>query len=186
MNAKLYTFDNHSEGVGVVPQHQTMGPGYDYGASQSVHNLPFDGLPDFEPNFNTVILDNSAILTDLISSGCIRNCGWIVSGRLRSVFDAFQLPLHQYYALPVLYRGSDVADYWWLQLPQAPVSIPPDSKASDAEDLIRSCDALRDAAMFRLYRPSRFAYCFVRQDLRSAIEGAQITGVRFAASRLFR
>lgn len=183
---KFYTFDNHFDGVGIVPQHQTMGTGYDYDAHDSVHNLPFDGLPEFEPNFNTVLLDEHAAVTDLISSAPIRNCGWLVSGRLRAVLDSFRLPCHRYFSLPVVHHDRTIPDYWWLQLPQPPVVIPADSTASHAEDIIRASDSLRDVAMFRLYRPARFAYCFVRQDLRTAMENAAITGVRFATSRLFR
>lgn len=186
MKPRYYKFDEHFEGVGVVPQHQTMGDAYDYEASDSVHHLPFDELPDFEPNFNTVFLDDRAIVTDLISSAPIRNSGWLISGRFRAVIDSFPLPLHQYYPIPVVHQGVKIPDYWWLHLPHPPVAIPPEVSIPEAEKIIQSCDALRDVAIFCLYQPPRFAYCFVRKDLKEAIEDAGITGVRFSTSRLFR
>ncbi|WP_339735345.1 hypothetical protein [uncultured Gimesia sp.] len=185
MKAKYYTFNNDFD-VGIAPQHQTMGSTYDYDAPDSVYQLPFDGLPDFEPDFNTIFLDDRAIVTDLISSAPIRNCGWLISGRFRAIIDSFSMPLHRYYAVPVVHRGQKIPDYWWLQLPHPNITIPPDASAAEAEEIIQSCNTLRDAAMFCLYRPPRFTYCFVQKDLRTAIEDAGITGVRFGTSRLFR
>ncbi|HCO25896.1 MAG: hypothetical protein CME31_05240 [Gimesia sp.] len=186
MQLKYYKFDNHFDGVGVVPQHPTMGSDYDYDAPDSVHQLSFDSLPEFEPNFNSILLDDRAILTDLISSSPVKNCGWLVSGKLKAILDTFTLPLHQYFPVPVLHRGQKIPDYRWLQLPQAPVNIPPDAVYSDAEDLILACGALHDIALFCLYRPPRFVGCYVRQDLKNAIETAGITGGRFTTSRLFK
>jgi hypothetical protein len=182
---KFFTFDNHFDGVGVVPQHQTMGAGYDYDAPDSVYNLSFDALVEFTPNFNTVILDDSAVLTDLVSSAPIRNSGFIVSSRLRTIIDEFPLPTHRYYPLPVEHRGNAITDYWWLHLPQPEITIPPDAKREAAENAILNSE-ISDVALFRFYRPPRFAYCYVRADLRLAIENAGVTGVRFATSRLFR
>lgn len=186
MRPKYYTFGNDFEDVGVTPQHQTMGNSYDYEAPDSVHKIPFYSLPDFEPNFKTIFLDDRAIVTDLVSSSPIRNSGWLISGRFRAVIDSFPLPLNQYYPVPVVHQGVNVPDYWWLQLPHLPVTIPPDASIIEAEEIIQSCDEFHNIAMFRLYRPPRFAYCFVRKDLREAIEEAGITGVRFSTSRLFR
>ena len=130
LQPKFSTLDTHFDGVGVVPQHQTMGPSYDYDAADSVHNLSFDSLVDFEPNFNTVILDDSAVPTDFVSSAPIRNSGFIVSSRVRDLLAGFTLPPHRVYDLPVVHRGSSVDGYSWLHLPQPDVSIPRDAKTN--------------------------------------------------------
>ena len=162
-----------------------MGPSYDFDAADSVYNLSFDSLVDFEPNFKTVILDDSAVPTDFVSSAPIRNSGFIISSRVRDLLAGFRLPPHRVYDLPVLHRGSSVDGYSWLHLPQPDVSIPPDAKQTDAESLI-SQSSISGCALFRLYRPSRFAYCYVRDDLRQLLADIGATGVRFGTSRLFR
>ncbi|WP_146397771.1 hypothetical protein [Planctomycetes bacterium CA13] len=185
MPPKLFTLDTHFAGVGVVPQHQTMGDSYDYDASDSVYNLSFDSLVDFTPNFNTVIVDDSAILTDFVSSAPIRNSGFIVSERVRALLADFNLPMHRFYDLPVTHRGSSVSGYSWLHLPHPDVSIPADASTLDAESTV-SASCIADCALFRLYRPSRFAYCYVRSDLRQSLDSIGATGVRFGTPRLFR
>ncbi|WP_339682415.1 hypothetical protein [Gimesia maris] len=186
MKPKFYKFEDHFEGVGVVPQHQSMGSDYDYDAPDSVHQLPFDGLPDFAPNFNTVLLEDRAIVTDLISSAPIRNCGWLISGKFKSILETFTLPPHRFYPVPVVHRSTEIPDYWWLQLPQPPVSIPPEATCAEAEDQILDCEALHDVALFSLYRPPRFTGCYMRKELKAAIEAAGITGYRLSTPRLFR
>ena len=162
-----------------------MGPSYDYDAADSVYNLSFESLVDFEPNFNTIILDDSAILTDFVSSAPIRNSGFIVSARVRDLLADFTLPTHRFFDLPVAHRGSSVDGYCWLHLPQPNVSIPPDATKTDAESIIDG-SGISDCALFRLYRPPRFAYCYVRDDLRQSLDDIGATGVRFGTPRLFR
>ena len=185
MPRKFFTLDNHHVGVGVVPQHQTMGEAYDYDATDSVYNLSFDSLVNFEPNFHTVILDNSAVLTDFVSSAPIRNSGFIISARVRALLADFAMPPHRFYDLPMTHRNASVHGYCWLHLPQPDVSIPPDTSRTDAESII-SESAISNCALFRLYRPSRFAYCYVRDDLRQSLDEIGATGVRFGTPRLFR
>jgi hypothetical protein len=74
MRGPCWTLTHASAGIGrTYPQHQDMAAGYDYDAPDSVHQLPYDALPDFEPNFNTVVIHGHAKLTDLISSAPIKN-----------------------------------------------------------------------------------------------------------------
>src|SRR5262249_3758689 len=155
--------------------HQEMGPGYDYEAADSVHRLPYDALPDFEPNFNTVVIHGHAKLTDLLSSAPIRNTGYLVSSRLRTVLERFALPPHRFYPVPATHRGKPVGSYFWLQLP-AP-RLPLDEGAS--VEAIRSAPGLAGLDLLRLYQPSRFAYCFLSDPLRRALESAGVTGARF-------
>ncbi len=69
MRGPCWTLNNATVGTGrTYPAHQEMGRGYNYAAGNSVHKLPYDALPDSEPNFNTVVIHGHAKLTDLLSS----------------------------------------------------------------------------------------------------------------------
>src|SRR5262245_35775783 len=117
MRGPCWTLNHATEGIGrAYPQHQEMGPGYDYGAPDSVHQLAEEALPDFEPNFNTVVIHGHAKLTDLLSTAPIRNTGFLVSSRLRELLEGFVLPLHRFYPVPATHRGKPVPGYFWLQL----------------------------------------------------------------------
>jgi hypothetical protein len=163
-----------------------MGAGYDFDAQDSVYHLPYDALPDFEPNFTTVVIHGHARLTDLISSAPIRNTGYLVSDRLRAVLERFALPPHRFYPVPASYRGKPVAGYFWLQLPEPRLRLAEDTSPAVAEQMIASVPELASLDMLRFYRPPRFAYCFLSDPLRQAMEAAKIIGVRFGRAKLFR
>lgn len=187
MRGPSWTLSNATDGIGrAFPQHQEMGRGYDYDAPNSVHKLPYDGLPDFEPNFNTVTIHGNAKLTDLLSSAPIRNTGYLVSPKLRALLEKFTLPLHRFYPVPMEHRKKPVDGYCWLQLPEPYLPLTEGSSVAEAESVIITAPDLAAVDLLRLYRPSRFAYCFVSDPLRRAIEAAGITGVRFGTAKLFR
>jgi hypothetical protein len=163
-----------------------MGPGYDYDAPDSVHQLPDNRLPDFEPNFRTVVLARTAKPTDLISSAPIRNTGLLVSGRFRKVLESFALPLHRFYPVPVAHRDSPIGDYWWLQLPQPGIPLDEGTPLDEVEARLAADPILGPVDLLRFYRPTRLAYCFVSGPLREAMESAGLTGIRFGTAKLFR
>jgi hypothetical protein len=163
-----------------------MGRGYDYSAPNSVHQLPCDGFPNFEPNFRTIVITASARLTDLISSAPNRNAGLLVSERFRAVLAAFALPPHRYYPLPMKHRLKPVGGYWWLHLPQPSVRLEEETPLAEAEARIAVDPVVGAADLLRFYRPSRFGYCFVSGPLREAMETARLTGIRFGTAKLFR
>jgi hypothetical protein len=163
-----------------------MGRDYDYGAANSVHKFPYDAIPDFEPNFNTVLIHGQAKLTDLLSSAAIIDTGFLVSARLRGLLEQFTLPLHRFYPVPTTYRHKPVAGYFWLQLPEPHLALTEGSSVAEAEAAITGDPELAAVDLLRVYHPSRFAYCFVSDPLRRAIESAGITGVRFGTAKVFR
>jgi hypothetical protein len=163
-----------------------MGRGYNYDAPNSVHKLPYDSLPDFEPNFKTVIIHGHAKLTDLLSSAAIKNTGYLLSPRLRELLEQFALPLHRFYPVPMTHRKKRVGGYCWVQLPQPRLALTEGSSVADAEAAINAVPELAVLDLLRLYRPSRFASCFVSDPLRQAMVAAGITGVRFGTAKLFR
>jgi hypothetical protein len=175
---------NASEDIGpTYPQHQTMGPGYDYDAPNSVHQLPYDALPDFEPNFNTVVIHGHARLTDLLSSAPIQNTGYLVSPKLRAVLERSTLPPHRFYPVPMTHRKKPVAGYCWLQLPEPRLSLTEGSSIAEAEEAIAAVAEPFSLDLLRLYRPTKFMYCFISDRLRKAMESAGVTGVRFSTSK---
>jgi hypothetical protein len=187
MRKLCWTLNHATEGIGrEYPQHQQMSAGYDYDAPNSVHRLPDDSLPDFEPNFDTAVIHGHARLTDLLSSAPIRNTGFLLNDRLRAVFRQFSLPPHRFYPVPIIYRRKAIEGYYWLQLPEPPVPLAEDASVEVLEEVIASDQQLASLDMLRLYRPARFAYCFLSDPLRLAMESAKITGVRFGTSKLFR
>jgi hypothetical protein len=200
MKRPCSTLKDAVEGIGPdYPQCQVMSRGYDYGAPNSVHKLPFDSLPDFEPTFNTVIIEKSAVLTDLISTTPIMNIGLLMSGRFREILESFSLPEHRFYPVPMRHRcarfklvpfpriqlNKRIPNYWWLHLPQPDIVIPPNASSSQAEAIIEASASLAAVDLLRIYRPERFYNYFISAPLRKAIESANLTGIRFGHSRLF-
>ena len=116
----------------------------------------------------------------------IKNTGYLVSPRLRALLEQFTLPAHRFYPVPMTHRGKPVAGYSWLQLPGPRLPLTEGSSAAEAEAAITAVPELAGVDLLRLYRPSRFAYCFVSDPLRRAVEAAGITGVRFGTAKLFR
>src|SRR5262245_18246154 len=187
MRGPCWTLNHATEGIGGgYPQHQEMGRGYDYRAPGSVHRLSHDALPDFEPNFRTVIIHGQAKLTDLVSSAPIANTGFLVSARMQAVLEKFVMPVHRFYPVPDTQRGKTVEGYAWLHLPQPRLPLSESTSTEEAEQIIASIPELASLDLLRLYTPARFAYCFVSDPLRSAMESAKLTGVRFGRSKLFR
>jgi hypothetical protein len=182
-----WTLNNAADGIGrTYPQHQEMGRGYDYNAPNSVHKFSYDALPEFEPNFNTVIIHGHAKLTDLLSSAPIINTGFLVSARLRELLERFALPLHRFYPVPMTHRKKPVDGYCWLQLPEPKLPLTEGSSVAEAEAAINAVPEIATVDLLRLYHPSQFAYCFVSDPLRRATESEGITGVRFGTAKLFR
>lgn len=162
-----------------------MTKGYDYSAPDSIERLNSNSLPTFEPNLDCTSVHPDRQVTDFIDWSSIPNFGYIVSGRLRSILESFHLPTHCFFPLSLTHDGEQIAGYSWLHLPHPDIEIPYDATAEYAESLIMQSD-LADVDLLRLYHPKCFAYCFVTDRLKNAIEDADITGLRFANPRLFR
>ncbi len=187
MRGPCWTLNNATEGVGrAFPQHEKMRDGYNYDSPNSVHRLPYDALPDFEPDFDTVVIHTQAKLTDLLSSAPIKNTGYLVSERFRTLLLEFALPQHRFYPVPATHRGKLIDGYFWLQLPEPKLPLSEAITVEEAESVIASASELAALDLLRLYRPTRFGYCFISDRLRRAMEARKITGVRFGTAKLFR
>ncbi len=170
------------EGVGkTYPQHQKMLKPYDYGGPRSIHKLVAcmvgEGFPNFEPDFNTVVLDRRAIPTDLISSAPIPKCGHLISSRFLELLQEFKLPPHRLYNVSILHKEKPLEGYVFLLLPH-PESLREAASTQDIEEGVEADPLLQGVSLLRLSRPSWMAQTWVDDKLKAAIEAAGITGVR--------
>lgn len=107
---------NSTETGPVYPQVQKMSPDYDYDAPNSVHRLSreVDKLPDYEPNIDYLILHGKAKPSDLLSVTPISN-GFLVSEKLKTIFEQFNLPTHRFYPAKVQHK-TQFYNYYWLHI----------------------------------------------------------------------
>ena len=187
MNIPWFTLNDDPQDAGCVyPPHQMMRVGYNYQADCSVHRIPCDRLANFDPDFDTVTFEPTAKLHDLMASAPIPNYGWLISHRFMALLSSHGLPTHRIYRLPVVQCGRRIDGYVWLHLPQSMNNISETMSIAEAEHTIRSNSAIAELDVLPIYWPIRFSYFFISQRLRSAIEHAGLTGIRFGASKLFR
>lgn len=123
----------------VYPQVESMAPGYDLKKPNSVHNIPFDKYPDFEPDLSYFVLVQKAKLTDVISLGYIIANGFLISEKLKTIFEKFKLPEHKYYPARVLHKNTLHNNYYWMHF------------AKDCKELIDF-----DQSIFKLTHPLPF------------------------------
>ena len=112
----FYTLDTATdtpETGPVFPQIKAMRPGYDFNKPNSIHNLTFKGLPDFQPDLDYFILDQKAKLTDLLSN-MISPFGFLISEKMKKVFEQFKLPEHGFYPATVAAGNIKLDKYFWF------------------------------------------------------------------------
>ena len=112
----LKTALNTPETGTVYPQIQKMAPGYDYKAPNSVHALSreVEKLPNYEPNLDYFIVHTKAKLSDLLSVAVI-NGGFLISEKLKTVVEQFNLPTHKFYPARVQHK-KQFYNYYWMHV----------------------------------------------------------------------
>jgi hypothetical protein len=110
----------------------------------------------------------------------------LISRKLRTIFDQFNLGEHCLLEAPLKHRNKDLADFWFLFV--APVSLPVSNTASseEVEELIQETQSLASVEIMNIDQPPRYAYCYIGDPLRHAIEEAKVTGIRFGTAKIFR
>lgn len=116
-----YTFNyacDTAETGPVFPQIQKMTPGYDYESDNSVYALENSrhSFPEFVPNLDSFILHGRAKLTDVISTAPISGCGFLISGKLKEIFERYRIVSHQFYPAKVISRGKIHDNYFWMHI----------------------------------------------------------------------
>jgi hypothetical protein len=107
---------NTTETGFVFPQVSKMRPGYNYGTPNSVHALSraVEHLPDYEPDLDCFVVDRKAKLTDLLSVS-VTYGGFLISPKLKGIFEQFNLPLHKFFPAKVSYK-KELFDYFWFHI----------------------------------------------------------------------
>lgn len=101
------------------PQVQKMSHGYDYKASNSVHSLSraYDHFPNYTPNLDYFVVHDKAKLTDLLSVAVIQG-GFLISDKLKSIFDEFVIVPHRYYSAILKHNKTFYHNYYWMHIIQ--------------------------------------------------------------------
>ncbi len=100
------------------PQIQKWKKGYDKNKSDSYYSYYRASMkgtfPDFEPDLNSLVMHGWAKPTDLVSS--FLSDGFIVSAKLKLLFQQFHLPPIHYYPAKVIYKKNDLIGYYFMHI----------------------------------------------------------------------
>lgn len=103
----------------VYPQIQKWKPGYDDNKADSYYSYyeassKGNIFPNFTPDMDALIMHGRAKPTDLLSSGL--SIGFIVSQKLKVLFEQFKFPPHRFYPAKLIYKETEVAGYYFMHL----------------------------------------------------------------------
>lgn len=143
-------------------------------------------LHDWTGPLPTLLVAKGAKLSDLLSSGPTSHCGLLLSTKMRTVLEGFALGEHRYIPAPLEHRQQSVEGYWLLHLPAPVIPATEGISPTEMEALIQADPELATVDLLHLERPARYAYWFVSQPLKTALEVAGVTGVRFGTAKIFR
>lgn len=169
----------------VYPQHQewVKRPGETIGFA---HELIAAALEHPSRPLPTALIAKTAKISDLLSSAALSMDGLLLSAKMRTVLEAHIIPGSRFLPITVEHRGKPLEGYSVLHVPAAVFPITELTPPSEVEAIIELDSTFGSADLWRLEQPPRYAYWFVSQPLRSAIEAAELTGIRFGTARLFR
>ncbi|HEY4194022.1 MAG TPA: DUF1629 domain-containing protein [Mucilaginibacter sp.] len=117
---KYYTFEpacDTKETGPVYPQIQKWKPGYDSNSATSFYSYlkkSKDVFADFIPNLDGLIVNGRARPTDLVSS--FTSGGFIVSEKLKLIFEKHNLAPHRFYPAKVIYKSKNLEGYFWMHV----------------------------------------------------------------------
>ena len=94
----------------VFPQCASLRKGYNHLSENSYRNLRHDNFPIFTPDLDYYVLDKGAKLTDFVSKG-YPYFGFLMSNKVRNIFESFQLPEHRYYPTAIKNRTEINRNY---------------------------------------------------------------------------
>ncbi len=186
MERPCWTLNHATDGIGPsYPQLEgfsvPLAPAHD----AAFNDLPDGRLPD-DLAFPKAVLAPRAKATDLLSTVWSGLFGLLVSDRLRAVLDRFRLQPHRYYPAPLEQRKRAIGGYWWLYLPAPDLPLTDELSPAEAEAIIASDPVVGNVDFLRVYYPSRYRNCYVSGSVRSGLEAAGVTGIRFGTAKLFR
>jgi hypothetical protein len=89
-------------------------PDYDFNAPNSVHKIKFNEFPDFTPDIRFK-LAKGAKLCDMMGQATINANGFLISEKLKSVFEAANMVPHKFYPATIEAKGT-LHQYYWVHL----------------------------------------------------------------------
>jgi len=92
---------------------------HDLGSPVAQHNLRDDAFPDFQPEFQPVLLSRKSSLVDFVhATGVVGGTGLLVSEKALGVLEGMKLPPYQIYPLEVVHKEKRVEHpcYFWMQI----------------------------------------------------------------------
>jgi len=105
----------NSDNNQIVPQVENMGPGYDWGASESITRLSGNAPLARSPNLHAFHLDPDTRLTDIVSQGYIYTRGILASAKFCRTLDDLIVQRHERYPADVVFHGKTY-QYYWLHM----------------------------------------------------------------------
>jgi hypothetical protein len=102
-----------SKEIGCYPQSTEMGCGYNHLRPDSIKHVQLKKIPDFTPDTGCFVLRYRAKLTDFISAAIISN-GFIVSSKVKSIMEKFNLGKHAFFPAKVSKKDKIYDDYFWF------------------------------------------------------------------------
>lgn len=92
---------------------------HDLDSPVAQHNLRDDAFPDFQPEFQPVLLSGKSSLVDFVhATGVVGGTGLLVSEKALGVLEGMKLPPYQTYPLEVVHKEKRVDNprYFWMQI----------------------------------------------------------------------
>jgi hypothetical protein len=89
-------------------------PDYDFNAPNSVHKLNFREFPDFTPDIRFK-LAKGAKLCDMMGQATINANGFLISEKLKSIFEKANIVPHKFYPATIEAKGT-LHQYYWVHL----------------------------------------------------------------------
>lgn len=97
-------------------QIEKRSPDYPYNEKNSFQFLPNLAPPEVTPNFDYLIVEKKANMTDFISCiGIVNAVGFIISERAKQLFEQFNLMPCNFYPARLLHRNK-FYEYFWMHL----------------------------------------------------------------------
>ena len=145
----IQTSTDNSKIGKVYPQVDGMGNNYYLRKPNSVWEIKNYSPLDFLPDLDFFKISNSAKLTDFISTGLISASGFLVSDKVKRIFDQYTISKHCYYPARLKYKMDFYENYFWLHFIE---------NDDNAIDLPKSTFVLTDPLPFFRQEKEQFTF----------------------------
>lgn len=100
------------------PQVQKIDPPQDYYAGDSMYVFSYSRskFPEGDINPKYLLLEKEAILTDALSSSMLGVNGFLISTKLKELFESIVLPEHRFYSVSIMDYNKAIHKYYWAHL----------------------------------------------------------------------